>query len=57
MEAEKTQVIGVVVDNNLKAIVYHDMKTREQVFFKVEKMTADEIKDLLNTEAKITKHD
>lgn len=49
MEADKAQIIQVLVNKKLTAIVYHDLETRNQVFYKVEKMDADEIKALLNT--------
>lgn len=49
MEAEKAQVVAITVKDKLVAIVHHDLKTRHQIFYKVEEMGADEIKDLLNT--------
>lgn len=55
MIVEKAQILQIMVDDKLKAIVHHDMQSRNQVFYKVEKMDADEIKDLLTAESKIGK--
>lgn len=57
MIVEKTQVLQIMLDNQLAAIVHHDMQSRNQIFYKVEKMDADQIKDLLTAETKIGKHD
>ena len=48
MEAEKIQVIGVSIEKKLAVVVHHDLHTHNQTFYKVTKMDADEIKDLLN---------
>lgn len=55
METEKAQILEIKQGDELKGIVYHDFKTRNQVFYKVSKMDQDEIKDLLNNKTHETK--
>lgn len=45
---EKIQVLGLEEKNTLIAVVHHDLKTHNHVFYKVTKMDADDIKDLFN---------
>ncbi len=50
MDAEKIQLLAVNLEGKLAAIVYHDLKSHNHIFYKVSKMDADEIKDLMNSQ-------
>lgn len=53
METDKTVVLTIKQSGKLSNIVFQDTTTHNQVFYKVEKMSMDEIKDLLETKAQI----
>lgn len=48
MSTELMGVLTIKKDNELKAVVYNNLKKRSQVFYKVTEMGVDEIKDLLD---------
>ncbi len=51
METKLEGVLVVSEKNRIVAIVYKDQTTHQNVFYKVEEMSVDEIADLLKSKA------